>query len=202
MPLVDATKNSLLTSLAALISHVSAHSSFPGTTGANELTGGSYARKAITFSAPAAGSMDITAAQLIDVPAGATVAWFGGWSALTAGSFRGYAPNLPASNQGVYDFTVDPATDVVTAHAHGFANGETITFYGDTAPGGLTEGTVYFARDVTTNTFKVAATNGGVAIDLSSVGGVKAVVSRIVVETFTGAGQMNLTNFAQSFNLA
>jgi hypothetical protein len=199
MPLVDATKNSMLTTLSTLITHASLHSAFPSTTGANETTGGSYARKAVSFSAPAAGSMDISAAQLFDVPAAATVGWIGGWSALTAGTFRGYAPN---GSTGVLDFTVDATTDVVTAHAHGFANTDTITFYGDTPPGGLTEGTVYFARDVTTNTFKVAATSGGVAIDLTSVGNVKCVVSKIVVETFAGAGQVNLQSFAQSLNLA
>ena len=199
MPLVDATKNSLLTTLATLITHASLHSAFTSTTGANEIAGGSYARKAVTFGAASAGSMDLSGAQLFDVPAGATVGWIGGWSALTAGTFRGYAPN---GSTGVFDFTVDATTDVVTAHAHGFTNGDTITFYGDTPPGGLTEGTVYFARDVTANTFKVAATSGGVAIDLTTVGNVKCVVSRIVIETFAAAGQVNLQSFIQSFNLA
>lgn len=199
MPFVNASKNAMLTQLATLLTHASLHSSFPGATGTNEITGGGYARKAVGFAAPSAGSMDITAAQLFDVGAGATVGWVGGWGALAAGTYYSYAPN---GSTAVLDFTADTATDVVTAPAHGFTDTQTIVFYGGTPPGGLTEGTTYFVRDSTTNTFKVSATSGGVAIDLTSVGSAQCVVSRIVIETFAGAGQVNLTNFIQNLNLA
>jgi hypothetical protein len=36
---------------------------------------------------------------------------------------------------------------------------------------------------------------------LTSTGDNKCVVSKIVVETFTGAGQLNVTVFTQSLNL-
>lgn len=66
--------------------------------------------------------------------------------------------------------TADATTDVITATAHGMANGQTVSFTG-TPPTGLVVGTVYYVRDATANNFKVAATSGGVAIDLTAAGG-------------------------------
>jgi hypothetical protein len=199
MPHTNAAKNAMLSSLATIMTHASLHSAFPSTTGANEIAGGSYARKAISHTTPASGAMDITASQLFDVPAGATVGWIGGWSASSAGTFYGYAPNGATT---INEFTADAATDVITSPAHGFSDTQTIVFYGGTPPAGLTEGTVYFVRDATTDTFKVAATSGGSAINLTSAGSNQCVVSRIVVETFAGAGQVNVTSFANNLNLA
>lgn len=198
MPFVNAAKNTMLDALRVLMTHASLHSSFPGLTGTNEITGGSYVRKATTYGASASGQTDLSAAALFDVPAGATVAWVGAWGALSGGTFYGYAPN---GSTGVQEFTADATTDVVTSPAHGFTDGQTVVFYGGTPPGGLTEGTTYFVRDSTADTFKVAATAGGIAINLTSVGSNQCVVSRIVIETFTGAGQVNLTTFSHNLNL-
>lgn len=199
MPFTTTAKNAMLDALRVLMTHTSLHSSFPGSTGLNEITGGSYARQATSYNAAAAGETALTAAELFDVPAGSTVAWIGAWGALSGGTFYAYAPN---GSTGVFDFTADATTDIITAPAHGFANGDTVTFYGGTPPGGLTEGTVYFVRDVTTDTFKVAATNGGAAINLTSVGSQLCVVSKIVTETFAAAGQVNVTTFSHNLNLA
>jgi hypothetical protein len=73
-------------------------------------------------------------------------------------------------NQHVQSFTADAGTDVITANAHGLLNGETLRFKGSDLPGGLAQITVYYVRDVTTNTFKVAATSGGAAINLTDAG--------------------------------
>lgn len=198
MPFVTAAKNTMLDALRVLMTHASLHSAFPGTGGANEIAGGTYARKATTYSASAAGQTDLSAAQLFDVPAAATVAWVGAWGALTAGTFYGYAPN---GSTGVLEFTADLTADTIIAPAHNFTVDQTIVFYGATPPGGLTEGTTYFVRAPATNTFQVAATAGGAAIDLTSFGSAQCVVSRIVIETFTGAGQVNLTTFSHNLNL-
>jgi hypothetical protein len=40
----------------------------------------------------------------------------------------------------------------------------------DTLPGGLSLNTTYWVRDSSTNTFKLAATSGGSAIDITSAG--------------------------------
>lgn len=117
----------------------------------------------------------------------------------TAGTFYGYAPN---GSTGVFEYTADATTDIVTCPAHGFSNTQTIAFYGGTPPGGLVEGTTYFVRDATTDTFRVAATSGGAAIDLTSTGDTRCVVSRIIAESFASAGQMNLTTLSHNLNLA
>jgi hypothetical protein len=59
-------------------------------------------------------------------------------------------------------------TDVITSNGHGLSNGQRIKFSGAGLSAPLVAGTVYFVRDVTTNTFKVAATSGGAAINLTT----------------------------------
>lgn len=60
------------------------------------------------------------------------------------------------------------ATDVITSNAHGYSDGDRVVLTALTGGTGLTTGTVYFVRDSTANTYKLAATAGGAAIDFSS----------------------------------
>lgn len=85
MPYSTAGKNAMLDALG--ITHVSAHTADPGDTGANEVTGGSYARQAITFGAAAAGAIDSSNQPTIPIPGGTTVTHIGFWDALTGGNF-------------------------------------------------------------------------------------------------------------------
>lgn len=96
MAFTDAVKNDFLDDLDGLATHASLHISDPGTTGASEVTGGSYARQAITWQAAAAGSKTLTATVTLQVPAGTTVTHAGTWSAVSSGTFRGGGA-LPAS---------------------------------------------------------------------------------------------------------
>jgi len=79
-----------------------------------------------------------------------------------------------SKKQQIEDFkiavTVDSGTDVFTATAHGLANDTAIWIDANTLPGGLTAGAVYWVRDQTSNTFKVAATQGGAAVNITSNG--------------------------------
>lgn len=62
-------------------------------------------------------------------------------------------------------------TDVITAANgnHGFQDGDRVIFPSLTGGAGLTAGTtVYFVRDSTLDTFKVAATLGGAAVDITT----------------------------------
>ena len=63
------------------------------------------------------------------------------------------------------------STDTITITAHGFANGDEVTYTVPAAPatalGGLTTGTNYFIIGATTNTIQLAATSGGAAINLT-----------------------------------
>ena len=69
--------------------YVSLHTGAVGTTGANEVAGGSYVRVAVTWGAAASGSMASTGAVTINVPASTTVTSFGFWDASTTGNWLG-----------------------------------------------------------------------------------------------------------------
>jgi len=191
MPLTDAVKNTMLDALGGLATtHMSLHSAF-SITGANELTGGSpaYARQPCAFSAASGGSLSIAGAETFDVPAAAVVAFVGLWSAVTAGTFRGMWP-LQSTADSPKPFTAVSGTDIITVDAHGFANADQVVFWdlgaGSVIPTGLTEGVIYHVRDVSGDTFKVAAAAGGAAIDLTGDGG--GLVQRILPEVFAGQG--------------
>lgn len=112
----DAELNYLADQEAARITHLSAHTASPGTTGANEATGGTpaYARKSVTFNAagtagplgstlqPATVGKAWSSEVTFDLPSG-TYTHAGGWSASTAGTFRGgnaFATGQVLSSQG------------------------------------------------------------------------------------------------------
>lgn len=67
--------------------------------------------------------------------------------------------------------TVDVGTDIFTLTAHGFSIGTPLRFTTTTTlPAGLSLNMTYYARDITTNTFKVSATPTGTVIDITSAG--------------------------------
>lgn len=111
MPLTSATRDALLggTSVASLCTHASLHTADPGSSGTSEITGGSYTRVPITWSAPSGGSETLTAAVTLQIPAGTTFTHFGLWSALSSGTFRGGNP-LDASQSyptgGTFDLNI------------------------------------------------------------------------------------------------
>jgi hypothetical protein len=100
----DTEKNSIITKYGSDVVAFSLHSADPGTTGANELGGGSppYARKAPAWSAPNAGV--ITSQTVFDIPAGATVAWVGAWSSVSGGTFldKAQVSQQQFNSQGQY----------------------------------------------------------------------------------------------------
>ena len=67
--------------------YVSLHTADPGTTGASEVTGGTYARVTATWNAPSGGSVTNSNALSINLPASTTASYFGIWSASTAGTY-------------------------------------------------------------------------------------------------------------------
>lgn len=94
MPLLpNAAENTMIQSqfTPTTTYYLSLHSASPGQTGLNELSGGSYARQAITFGAAVAGVMASTSLQtfptLPAVPGG--IFFFGIWSASSGGTYEG-----------------------------------------------------------------------------------------------------------------
>ncbi len=171
------------------INKASLHTGFPGTTGANLVTGGSpaYADKAITMNAGAGGTRLLNAGVTFDVPA-CTVKWIGYWNDAV---FRFCAPNGGATPK---NFMAVPTTDLIYATGHGYSDTQKITFYDGTPPAPLVEGTTYFVRDATTDTFKVAASSGGSAIDLSAASSFGCVVCAIQEDVYAGQDTHALTS--------
>jgi hypothetical protein len=78
-------------------------------------------------------------------------------------------------------FTANPSTDVLTAAGHGLVDTTPVRFRSTgTLPAGLSEDTTYFVRDATTDTFKVSATSGGAAVDVTDAGTGTHTVHRVL----------------------
>ena len=176
MTLPATTKNNMLNGQTFTLA--SLHTAFPGSTGANELTGGTYAQQAITINAASGGTRSLNAAVSFTGLPICTIKWLGFWNAAV---FIGAVPNGGATPK---NFMAVASTDTVYSTAHGWADTQKIVFYQGTPPGGLTEGTTYFVRDSTTDAFKVAATSGGTAIDLTTASSFGCVVAAITEDVY------------------
>jgi hypothetical protein len=67
--------------------YVSLHTADPTTTGGNEVSGGSYARVAVTWNAASSGTVTNSGALSINLPASTTASYFGVWSASSSGTY-------------------------------------------------------------------------------------------------------------------
>lgn len=114
MPYSTEGKNLMLDALrgtnpTVAIAYASLHTASPGDTGANEVTGGSpaYARKAITMAAASAGVIAASSQPVFDVPGSTTITHVGFWSAVSGGTFLGYADvtDETFASQGTYTLT-------------------------------------------------------------------------------------------------
>ena len=186
MTIPTTTKNSMLNGQTFTLA--SLHTAFPGTTGANEVTGGApaYAQKAITINAASGGQRLLNAGVTFDVPA-CTVKWVGFWN---AGVFIGCAPNGGATP---FNFMAVPSSDTVYAVAHGLSNTQKIAFFNGTPPAPLVEGTTYFIINAATDTFQVSATSGGALIDLTAAATFGCVVTAITEDVYAVQGTHSLT---------
>ncbi len=114
----NAAVNAIL--VAATVYYLSLHTADPGTTGASEVTGGSYARQPISVGAGVSGTATSSDAQsFTNMPAVAGGVWIGIWSAATGGTFlwgHGSASIATAIPAGA---TIDYATGAVTATISG-----------------------------------------------------------------------------------
>lgn len=97
MSFTDAVKNAMLDLIdesdgTVKVTHISLHTGDPGTTGADEVAGGSYARAAVTWDAASGGTKSNSGQLVFQVPSGTTITHVGGWDASTSGNFRGGGP--------------------------------------------------------------------------------------------------------------
>jgi hypothetical protein len=184
--ILDAIFNN--TSLAYAAPAISLHTDHPGTaaTSTDEVTGGSYARQAISCGlASAAAIANDAAVTFAGMPA-ATVMFFGLYDAV-AGNYRGFGP-LGAAKRVVFDAL--NTGDVFNSQAHGLVNDDRVYLeagVGGALPTGPVVGTVYHVVGVTTNTFQISATQGGGAVALTSDGTGRAIrtIPKVVAATDT-----------------
>lgn len=90
----------------------------PGQTGANEVTGGSYARQTLTFAAAASGVATSSDAQNFTSMPSTTIDYFSIWSAAASGTY-GLGGQLTSSLTVPAGATVAFATGAVTVEVQG-----------------------------------------------------------------------------------
>ena len=96
--------------------YVSLHTADPGTTGLSEVTGGSYARVAVTWNAASGGSVTNAANVTLNLPASTTASYFGVWSASTGGTYYvGGALNPTVTATTATTVTLNAANITITA---------------------------------------------------------------------------------------
>ena len=86
--------------------------------------------------------------------------------------------------------TLTDTGDLVTRTAHGYSNGDTVSFYNIVSTTGLGQGQIYYVISATANTFQVSATLGGSALPLTTDGTATLLPYKLAVVTVTPqAGQ-------------
>jgi hypothetical protein len=90
MGLNTATLNTAVDAAAALLVYASLHTAAPDGSGSNEVTGGSYARQAVTMGASSGAMASLGSTLTFSGPAGGAATYLGFWSASSGGTFRGF----------------------------------------------------------------------------------------------------------------
>ncbi len=174
------TKNVALNGI--IITRVGLADDYPGATGANEISGGSYGRQPATFGTASGGQRTLsTAVAFAGLPV-CTVRWVTLWN---VGTFVGAVPNGGFTPR---NFISLASNDTFYSPSHGYTDDVQVVFWQGTPPGGVTAGTIYYVVDAATDTFKVAATLGGTAISLTSAPSFGCVVCRITETAYSFSG--------------
>lgn len=109
-----AAENAAANAITALIAFVALHTASPSTTGANEVSGGSYARVSVTWASASGGSAANSNSLTLNLPASTTAAYFGGWSAITSGNYEiggALSPNVTTGGSaGTVTIAIGAAT--------------------------------------------------------------------------------------------
>lgn len=88
----------------------------------------------------------------------------------TRGLLAAITSNVLSNAAAAQTGTAAASTDLITLSAHGLSNGDTIHFSSLGASVGLSLVPAYFVVNSSTNTFSVAATKGGTAVDITTDG--------------------------------
>lgn len=201
MPFTTTGRNKLLDSGKASITHIGAFTDL----GTTEVTGGSYARQAVTWTAAASGVTDNNAQLSVPIPAGTTVQALGFFDASSAGNSLGYWPvgssGQLAKGVGVVDTTTN---DTILSRGHGLAADDRVFVWGvagEALPTGLSAATLYWVRStgLTTDAFTLATTSGGSAVDITALG--ELAWAKTVPNQWASAGNLVIATGALDLDL-
>jgi hypothetical protein len=111
---------------------------------------------------PFAGNTDVAGDIVIPVDLTIIGAWFR--------ALFGAASSVVTGSKSAEAVVCEADDDKITLSTHGLLDGQGITLTADVMPTGLVAGTVYYLVSKDTNTFKLATTPGGTAIDFTTDG--------------------------------
>jgi hypothetical protein len=190
MSYTTAGRNAIGTSGKGGVTHVGMCTDLAGT----EVTGGTYARQAVTWGSMASGITTNTGAIAIPIPAGVTPVVVSYFDALSAGNRLGDFGYGSTGQLAKAIGTAAATGDLITAPAHGFTTDDRVIcsgVNGAAVPAGLSATTLYFvkAAGLTTDVFAVALTSGGAAVDITANGSL--MIQKTVPNTFASAGNAN-----------
>lgn len=107
----DAGKNLRANATADLVTHISLHSSDPGSDGSNEVSEGGYSRLVPNYDSANNGIADLNDTLSFDTPANQTVSHIGLWASSTfLGGFERTSGDAAANAAGEYNVTSAPIT--------------------------------------------------------------------------------------------
>lgn len=140
-----------------------------------------YSRQSVTF--PASGTQDntnlrytLTSPNATFSASGASLIFDGIVALMAAG---GLSPSATASRLIT---ACDTSDNSFTCTGHGLANNDRLIITTDapgTNPGGVSASTLYYAIVVNSNTFRISATSGGSAVDITSIGSIGTQPTRL-----------------------
>jgi hypothetical protein len=193
MPALVTGQNAAVDGVRAIATHVGALTALTST----EASGGGYARQAVSFPAAASGTSSNSGAVAIPIGAGsADIVALGLYTALSGGSLVGYYP-LGSTGQVLQGVGAVEAigTDVIRSNGHGLAADNRVFFAAvnnEALPTGLSASTLYFVRatGLTSDTFTVATSSGGAAVDITALG--EVAWFKTVPQPFPSAGNINI----------
>jgi len=180
--------------LTSVIAYGSLHSAY-SSTGASELSGGSYARVALSADWSAASAAEKALGSqpsAFSVPGSTTALFAGFWSASSGGTFSGMGPLGAGSPFGFTSAAGTPS--LYTAPNSTYPGSQTVVLFdsaGATISSDFTVGAVYYTVNVSGDTFNLATTSGGTGIASSHAGA--GIVQSIAAETFGSPGTLQLT---------
>lgn len=169
------------------------HAGYPDFVLSLELSGGGYARQAVTYGAAANGLRNLASTVNFTVAAGAMPAWV----TLIDGTGSTLALSPNGGNPRPYD--LDGTT--FFSKAHGYVLNSTVVFYGSlNPPAPLVNGVTYFVTAPTADNFSVSATMSGAAITITGTSVLLGSrVSLIVVDTYGGGGTHSIDSYPIGF---